>query len=97
MIIALLSVILAIMLLLHVELRWQARQREDLTRMLILALFRISRKQLAALEAQRQRGEALSANVLRPHALGEPEREAEESHAPRSERTSEAPPTGEER
>jgi hypothetical protein len=47
-----LSLILCVMFLLWAEIRWHARQREELTHLLIFSLFRLSKKQRAAMKEQ---------------------------------------------
>jgi len=54
-----LGLILAMLFLCFMELQKHAKQREELNRMLIMALFRMSRKQTKAIEEQSHKIEAL--------------------------------------
>jgi hypothetical protein len=51
-VVAFISVGLSVVVLVLLELRAQWKQREDLNRLLILALFRMSKRQIATLEEQ---------------------------------------------
>jgi hypothetical protein len=55
------------------ELRWQTRRREEQHRELLLALFRISKGQIRALDERARRGDELSSALLHALRRGEPQ------------------------
>ena len=61
--VAFLGLILAMLFLCYMELQKHAHQREELNRMLIMALFRMSKKQIKAIEEQSQRIDALGVSA----------------------------------
>lgn len=52
---AFLAMILAMLFLCWVEMRWHARQREELTHLLIFSLFRLSKRHAGALQEPTRR------------------------------------------
>jgi hypothetical protein len=61
-----------VMVLLYLEVRASWKQREDANKLLILALFRTSRKQIKALEEQTRRMEALLEELRAGRVEGAP-------------------------
>jgi hypothetical protein len=62
--IALLAIIAVFQMCIWLEMQWQTRQREELNRLLIMALFRMSKKEIAALEENARRVDGLGAVLL---------------------------------
>ena len=62
--IALLAIIAVFQMCIWLEMQWQTRQREELNCLLIMALFRMSKKEIAALEEHARCVDGLGAALL---------------------------------